>query len=137
MALSNDLEIDLPDGQIRPVSEAEVIASHHRRDRYAAHALLRPMLGLTNAEPLSGTTSKLDEQDVRQFIMAQLALMPGASSYELAVKYVDYLKTTKRPLLDLTACKPLLEGVARGLHQAGLVNVTPSDDGLFLLPRRK
>jgi hypothetical protein len=137
MALSHDLEIDLPDGRIRPVSEAEVVASHHRRDRYATHVLLRPILGLSNTESLPTKASTLDEQDVRQFIMAQLALMPGASSYELAVKYVEFLKATNRPPLDVAGCKPLLEGVARGLHQAGLVNVTPSDDGLFLLPRRK
>ena len=137
MALSHDLEVDLPNGEIRPVSEAEVIASHHRHDRYMTHPLLRPILGLANGEVEPDKAPALNAQDAREFIMAQLGLMPGASSYELAVKYVEYLKTTKRPLLDLPVCKPLLEGIARGLHQEGLVNVTPFDDGLFLLPRRK
>ena len=44
MARSGDLEIELPPGTIRPVSDAEVVASHHRKDRYRAHPLLRPRL---------------------------------------------------------------------------------------------
>jgi hypothetical protein len=139
MAVSGDLEIDWPGGQIRRVTETEVIASHHRGDRYAAHALLRPLLGVAGRQPPQPEPSKpsFNEQDARQFIMAQLALTPGASSHEVAVKYVEYLKSTKRPPLQVAACKPLLEGVARTLHQEGLVNVTPSEDGLFLLPRKR
>jgi hypothetical protein len=43
-ARSGDLEVELPGGQLRPVTEREVIASHQRRGRYAAHPLLRQLL---------------------------------------------------------------------------------------------
>ena len=149
MARSQDLEIDLPNGQTRQVTEQEVVASHHRCDRYAAHVLLRPLLGKLDEflPPPKESGNKADtstpaplpseEQDVRQFITAQLALIPGASSHELVIKYLDYRKITKRPPLDPLACKALLEAVARGLHETGHVQVTPTADGLFLLPRKK
>ena len=44
MARSGDLEIESPPGTSRPITEAEVVASHHRRDRYRRHPLLRPLL---------------------------------------------------------------------------------------------
>src|SRR5262249_20091166 len=44
LARSGDLEIEAPLGSPRPVSEVEVVASHHRRGRYLRHPLLRPLL---------------------------------------------------------------------------------------------
>ena len=151
MARSGDLEIELPGGEVRRVTEAEVVASHHRRDRYAAHPLLRPLLGVADAmnktpnedanngkaAPAPAAAGPSEEQDVRQFITAQLAFMPGASSHELAVKYLDYRKLTKRSPLDPAACKARLEEAARDLHRSGHVQVTPTEDGLFLLPRKR
>ena len=55
MARSGDLEIEAPPGTPRTVSEKEVIASHHRRDRYLIHPLLRPLL--TEEEPLAVTVA--------------------------------------------------------------------------------
>ena len=43
-ARTGDLEVDLPGGAARRVSEDEVIASHHRRDRYREQRLLRLLL---------------------------------------------------------------------------------------------
>lgn len=79
----------------------------------------------------------MDEQDACEFITAQLAIMPGASSHELTVKYMGYRKNTNRPPLDPSACKTLLEAAAHRLHQTGNVRVTPTEDGLFLLPLKK
>jgi hypothetical protein len=45
MAISGDLEVEWPAGQIRLVHESEVIESHHRADRYRGHALLKELLG--------------------------------------------------------------------------------------------
>src|SRR5260370_28395850 len=45
LARSGDLEVEFPPGRRRPVSEAEVIASHHRRQRYRALPLLKELLG--------------------------------------------------------------------------------------------
>jgi hypothetical protein len=78
-----------------------------------------------------------NNQDACQFIIAQLALMPGASSHELAVKYAEYLKKTQSKSPEVADCKTLLEAAARELHQSGHVHATPNDDGIFLLPRRR
>jgi hypothetical protein len=48
LARSGDLEIELPSGQSRRVSEKEAIESHHRQGRYPAAPLLREVL---NAGP--------------------------------------------------------------------------------------
>lgn len=44
MARSGDLEIEWPGGATRPVSEQEVLESHHRQGRYQAAALLPDLL---------------------------------------------------------------------------------------------
>lgn len=150
MARSGDLEIDLPAGEVRRVTEAEVVASHHRCDRYAAHALLRTLLGATAEPPakekdkvIEGTKNPIhpdgaaEEQDARQFIAAQLGLTFGASGHELAVKYADYLKATKRPTRDLAACLALIKRVALTMHAAGEVQVTPLGDDIHVMPRRR
>ncbi len=50
MARSGELEVDLPGGQVRPITEPEVIRSHHRQGRYLASALLRQILTGAPAE---------------------------------------------------------------------------------------
>jgi hypothetical protein len=45
LARGGDLEVEFPTGKRRPLREADVIASHHRRQRYLAHPLLRELLG--------------------------------------------------------------------------------------------
>jgi hypothetical protein len=43
-ARAGDLAVTLPDGGARPLGEADVVGSHHRRRRYQAHPLLRLLL---------------------------------------------------------------------------------------------
>ena len=43
-ARSGDLEIDLPDGTGRVLTEDEVVASHLRRNRYLNHPLVQHVL---------------------------------------------------------------------------------------------
>jgi hypothetical protein len=50
LARAGDLEIELPPGQTRRVSEKEVIDSHHRQGRYAESVLLRAVLSEERAE---------------------------------------------------------------------------------------
>jgi hypothetical protein len=52
LAQSGDLEIEPWPGQAQPVSKDEVIASHHRCDRYLATPLLRELLAPT-PEPMA------------------------------------------------------------------------------------
>jgi hypothetical protein len=46
-ARSGNLEINLPGGEARQISEAEVIASHRRRGRYRTAPILRELVTLT------------------------------------------------------------------------------------------
>ena len=51
LARVGDLEIEWPRGTIRPVSEAEVVASNHRKGRYLHHPLLRHLLSEGASDP--------------------------------------------------------------------------------------
>jgi hypothetical protein len=139
LARSGDLEIALPGGQSRRVNEQEVIDSHHRGQRYLAHPLLHLLLEgeappgrLAEAPPTDKNGFVPDSQDLRQFIMARLAITMGASSQEMAVKYQEYLQHKELPC-ESGRCRTLVEEVARQLHTEGKINATPHDDGLFLL----
>jgi hypothetical protein len=58
LAQAGDLEIETASGRVRAVTEDQVIASHHRRDRYRSSRVLRKLLGTpTAAENLAGTAT--------------------------------------------------------------------------------
>ncbi|HMC63571.1 MAG TPA: DUF87 domain-containing protein, partial [Gemmataceae bacterium] len=142
LARSGDLEIELPGGQARRVSETEVIESHHRRQRYQAHPLLCQLLAEQGsvAEPpaAEGTdveNGSVSDDDLRQFIVDRLAGTRGASSNELMVQYHRHLEQVRQVRCELPACKSRLEEVAKQLHSEGQVIATPHDDCLFLTPR--
>jgi hypothetical protein len=50
LARCGDLEIELPGGQIRPVSPEEVIASQQRQGRYAVAPILKELLNVSTEE---------------------------------------------------------------------------------------
>jgi hypothetical protein len=132
-ACSGDLELDVPMGNHVALTPAEVIASHHRCDRYREHVLLRELL---TEEPAAGVPVKasehLDEDKLVQYIVAQLALTMGASTIELAVKYdAEYSGQ-----IQGGSSRTRIETVAANLHQRGIINATPQDDHLFLLYRQ-
>ena len=95
-ARSGDLEIELGNGKTRPVTEAEVIASHHRADRYRRHRLLRLLLAdesavhgsdqLVIAVAVSLPTG--DDRPLRKFIHEQLALTRSLGIDELVDRYL-------------------------------------------------
>ncbi len=134
MARSGDLEIEAPRGTVRPVADSEVVASHHRQDRFRQHPLLRPLLTeepLKSVQPPDGT--KLEEPHVRQFIMAQLAWRMGSMAQALAGGYVAEL-TEPRPTVDQVWAQ--FKEIAGAMHGEGLVHATPHDNDLFLLLRK-
>jgi hypothetical protein len=53
LARSGDLEIEPRPGQVRTVSEQEVIESYHRHDRYLASDLLRALVGAAADEAIT------------------------------------------------------------------------------------
>jgi AAA ATPase domain len=136
MARSGDLEIESPRGTVRPVSEAEVIASHHRRDRFRQHPLLRPLL---TEEPLPDgprdpETWVLFEVDhARQYIMAQLAWRMGSTAEALAKGFLEELAEPRPTAEDVWT---EFKEIAGGMHAEGLIHATPQDNDLFLLLRK-
>ena len=136
LARSGDLEIEAPPGTPRPVTEAEVVASHHRKDRYRGHPLLRPLLTEEPAPAEAGAPEALtlDEADVRQYVSAQLAWMMGSTATAIAKGYVG---ASRGPKLTFEAAWPGVKAVAGRMHAEGLVHATPQDDDLFLLLRKK
>jgi len=136
MARSGDLEIEFTAGAPRAVTEQEVVGSHHRKDRYRSHPLLRPLL---TEEPLqdisAGVTvlEKLDEKDVRQHIMAQLAWMMGSTTRAITKSYVGAVKGAR---LSEEKAWPQIKVIVGHMHAEGLIHATPHDDDLFLLLRK-
>jgi hypothetical protein len=135
MAKSGDLEIEAPPGTPRPVEAAEVIASHHRRDRLRQHPLLRPLL---TEEPPPGlgdgpSVIQLDVTHVRQYIMAQLAWRMGSTAQALSRGYVEEMP---EPKATPDATWPQVKAIVERMHAEGLMHATPQDDDLFLLLRK-
>jgi hypothetical protein len=135
MARSGDLEIESPRGTIRPVSEAEVVASHHRRDRFRQHPLLRPLL---TEEPLivateSPASSRLEVNRVRQYIMAQLAWRMGSTAQALANGFFEEMSEPRGTADEVWT---QFKAIAGRMHAEGLVHAAPHDNDLFLLLRK-
>ncbi len=136
MARSGDLEIESPPATSRPITEAEVVDSHHRRDRYRRHPLLRPLLTeepLTISKGQQAPTPKLNEKDVRQHVMAQLAWMMGSTTRAITKSYIGVLKASK---ITHEIAWPQVKVIAERMHAEGLIHATPQDDDLFLLLRK-
>lgn len=135
LARSGDLEIEAPRGTIRPVAEAEVIASHHRQDRFRKHPLLRPLL---TEDPLPEVIAKpeavnLDVKDVRQYVVAQLAWQMGSTARAITKGYVGIMPA---PKVTLELAWPQIKAIAERMHAEELVYATPQDNDLFLLLRK-
>jgi hypothetical protein len=135
LARSGDLEIEAPRGTVRPVSEDEVIASHHRRDRFRRHPLLRPLLTEEPPpKPTGGSTAtEVDVDGVRQYIMAQLAWRMGSTAEALARGFVE---ESPEPRASVEAIWARFKEIAGQMHGEGLVHATPHDNDLFLLLRK-
>lgn len=134
-AKSGDLELDLPSGESRPVTAAEVIESHHRQDRYRKHTLLRELL---TEEPKIADTLEPDhliikDKDLRTFIKAQLALTQGSTSVELSHKF--WTQWESRDSVTMEVVRGQLEKIAQEMHKDKQINAQPMDDHLFLLNR--
>jgi hypothetical protein len=135
MAWSGDLEIEAPRGTIRPVADAEVVASHHRQDRFRQHPLLCPLLTeelLPESKDVR-TPPQLEAERVRQYIMAQLAWRMGSTAHALAKGFAEELKKPKATIDEVWIQFKAVAGV---MHAEGLIHATPHDNDLFLLLRK-
>ncbi|MEJ7637036.1 MAG: hypothetical protein WKF75_03350 [Singulisphaera sp.] len=131
LARVGDVEIEWPRGTIRPVSEAEVVASNHRKGRYLQHPLLRHLL--TEDHPVDGPgpepAETLVEIEMRQYIMAQLSWRLGMSAREVTGGYIDTPPAMKIPFDEAFA---QVKCIANQMHIDGLIHATPNEDDLFL-----
>jgi hypothetical protein len=138
-ARSGDLEIELGNEKTRPVTEAEVTASHHRHDRYRRHRLLRLLLAgesamqgsdqLVVAVAVSLPTG--DDRPLRRFIHEQLTLTRSLGIDELVDRYLR----TQPAGTARGECRKRLVEAALKMHQEGDLQATPHDDQLLLRPR--
>ncbi|MDH4317301.1 MAG: ATP-binding protein [Desulfobulbaceae bacterium] len=128
-ARSGDLELSGVEN--KRVSEAEVITSHHRCDRYRQHPLLCEFL--TEGKPNgNGKIPPPDDKLIREFIMAQLALNMGISTNELANKYCALAGNEN---LSVENMKKVFRFVAMKLHDERKISANPVNDDMYLLLR--
>ncbi len=132
MARSGDLEIELPGSVIRAVGVEEVVASHHRRDRYRAHPLLHPLL--TEDGPIDDVKPPPlpcpPDADLRQYILAQLAWQMGSTAKAIAASYA---KGMAPPRLEVERAWECVKTVATSMHGEGLIHANPWDADLYLI----
>jgi hypothetical protein len=76
---------------------------------------------------------ELNEKDVRQHVMAQLAFIMGSTSRALAKGYVAVMKD---PKVEFEAAWPQFRAIVERMHREGLIHATPQDDDLFLLLKK-
>jgi hypothetical protein len=134
-ARAGDLEVTLPNGRTRPVSEEEVLASHHRRGRYQAHPLLRRLLLDEAATAPAGADrqpARVPEKAVREIIMAQLALRPETSSRAVVERCLRDLGNGAQAPVDWETCHAAVKAVAGRMRDAGLVRTTADGEDLIL-----
>jgi hypothetical protein len=143
LALSGDLEVGLASGEVRAVTDRDVIESHHRRQRYLAHRLLRELLAEGSPPPVREPPSPpavsdrevaeflaAHEQAVRQFLMAQFALNPGASPQELAGKCASHLQALGGAVPDRRVVHAGLQEITSRMQQEGLISASSLDQAL-------
>lgn len=131
LAKSGDLEVEPVSGAVRPVTAEEVIASHHRCDRYRKSPLLRELLTEETTVELVQEV-QLDQDHAQNFILAQLSLQVGMAAIELTKKY---LATHPELAFTFDTCLPQIKVIAERMHTEGLLKVTPWENDLFLTLR--
>lgn len=131
LAESGDLEVEWPRGQSRPVTEAEVIDSHHRKDRYRAHPLLRLLLTEEfpegSSDQIEVPKPLLDQADFRSFALGLIGWRLGMGGKEILHAY---LKVLPPPPPDEPRAWEEAKGYLTAMHTEGLLHAQPNDDDL-------
>jgi hypothetical protein len=127
-ARSHDLEIEYPKGTTYSLSDGDVVASHHRQDRFRKHLLLRELLTEAPASPPpTPFGNQIDEAEMAAFILHELSLAMGTTTIHLANRFRANRNRQEDPELFI----PCVEKVALKLHDDGKLHATPQDKHYF------
>lgn len=140
LARSGDLDLDWPAGASRRIDEAEVIASHHRQDRYRAHPLLKPLLteeypappDPSGQQPKLPPPGPLDDDDLRTYVLGQIGWRTGMSGHELIAGYLRILPPAPTPGRDPAECHAQLKRLVTAMHGDGRLHAEPVGDDLLI-----
>ncbi|MFO0946745.1 MAG: AAA family ATPase [Planctomycetota bacterium] len=133
LAKSGDIEIECPVGVAHSVSADEVVASHHRRDAYRLHPLLEDLLTEPNPKvtpPAAPFPDAFNRKAGAQYLMAQIALVVGMTTKEMACKFVAENPTCP---WSIDSCRVEFDEIAKELHKRGKLHAAAHEDGYFLL----
>ena len=138
LAQSGDLEVALADGSVQRITEAEVLDSHHRNERYLRSPVICDLIGNCQEGPTTGPTdcSGLSTQEFLEATHARLALETGLTTVELTNWY---MKNRGAHLSEKCRAKvhDLFKSVVLKLHEEEKVQVTPVNDYYMVLPKKK
>ena len=135
LARSGDLEIVLPSGESRLISDAEVYDSHHRHQRYLALPVVCPLIG-TCIDHASPAAPQIDLKQLQEAACAQLALKSGLTTVQLGNWWIDH----HEPAADDKRQAAIHEGfkeVVLKLHDEAKVLATPINDYYHVQPTDK
>lgn len=125
LARSGDLEIMLPNGASRSITEAEAYESHHRHQRYLNCPVLCQLIGKCNTAA-TPTTVHVDPQRVVEVIQSNLAISSTLTTMQLANSWIEHQGS---PTADnAAAIHNIFKDVVLKLHAEGKVRATALND---------
>ena len=135
LARSGDLEALLPNGQSRPVTEAEVYESHHRNQRYLRPPVLCQLVGKCTPAALP-TVPQIDLQRVLEAISSQLEMNSNLTTLQLVDSWLEQQQPRPDEHLHAAVHNTFKEVVLK-LHAEGKVFATALNDYYTIQPAQK
>ncbi|WP_373653418.1 ATP-binding protein [Schlesneria sp. DSM 10557] len=132
LARAGDLEVVLPTGESRLVTEAEVYDSHHRHQRYLSLPVICQLLGTCLDKP-GVPASPMNLQQLEQAVCRQLEMSPGLTTIQLGKWWIDQFE----PDADEQRQELIHEGfkeVVLKLHDEDKLHATAINDYYQIYP---
>jgi hypothetical protein len=125
-----DLELEWPPGKSRQIGEAEAIDAMHRQKWFLKQPLLAELLTEETPKPPRTISSiTLNPVRAREFVVAELSWRILATARELTEIYLQREGIAR---IHSESIWQQLKDVARALADGGQIDVTASEDDLFL-----
>lgn len=135
LARSGDLEVMLPEGQSRSITEAEAYESHHRHQRYLNCPVLCQLIGKCT----SATTPvavHVDPQRILEVIHSHLAISSTLTTLQLANSWIEH-QGVQMAENNPAAVHNMFKDVVLKLHAEGKVLATALNDYYTVQPTEK